>query len=527
MTDLAGARTFGDVLRGNAAERAEKAAFETLDGKPVSFGELNRRVNALNNALAALDVRKGARVALLAKNRTEYVEVYGLSKSGLIVVPLNWRLASGELVNLISHSAPEVLIVDEQHRQLAESIRAQLPSVKHFILVGGAADGWESYEDLIQRSSDAEPAVQAEPEDVLCLIYTSGTTGAPKGVAMTHSGVMGNCAAAAHELRLTETDITMAVMPLFHAGGMWYHLFPSFACGTTSLLLADFDPGTILRELQARRITNVHLAPTMIAALLSLPAAASADLSSVRILFYAASSMPPELLRRAMQTFPRCGFVQGYGSTEAGVVTILRADAHRRAMEPGGEYLLASCGQPYPGRLVRLIGDTDSEVSSGEVGEVEVSSPDLMRGYWIDEQATARVLHDKWLRTGDLGRLDAEGFLYIVDRKNDMVITGGENVFPTEVESYLYRDPDIQEAAVFGIPDPVWVERVVAAVVLRPMSTATGEELIGRLRTQLAGYKCPKEIFVVDQLPKSAVGKVLRKELRRNFSDNLQNEREA
>ncbi|QFZ85126.1 AMP-binding protein [Variovorax paradoxus] len=527
MIDQAGAHTFGDVLRANAAARPDKAAFEMLDGEAVNFGDLNRRVNALNNAFAELGACKGARVALLAKNRLEYVEVYGLSKSGLIVVPLNWRLAPGELVNLIRHSAPEVLVVDEHHRLLAESIRNQIPSVKHFVLIGGTAGGWQGYEDLIQRASDAEPVSQALPDDVLCLIYTSGTTGAPKGVAMTHAGVMGNCAAAAQELKLTDADITMAVMPLFHAGGMWYHLFPSFASGTTSLLLSDFDPATILRELQVRRITNVHLAPTMIAALLSNPSAASADLGSVRVLFYAASSMPPELLRRAMQTFPRCGFVQGYGSTEAGVVTILRADAHRRAMEPGGEYLLASCGLPYPGRLVRVVDDAGVELPQGEVGEVEVHSPDLMQGYWLDDQATVRALHGKWLKTGDLGRLDLQGFLYIVDRKNDMVVTGGENVFPTEVESYLYRDQDVEEAAVFGIPDPAWVERVVAAVVLRPGSTATGEELVRRLRTQLAGYKCPKEIFVVNHLPKSAVGKVLRKELRRRFGEEPQKERGA
>lgn len=516
------ARTFGDVLRSCAATWGEKSAFETLGGRKLSYEQLNRRVNALTHAVAAMGVGKGARVALLAKNCPEYVEVYGLSKGGLIVVPLNWRLAAGELLKLIDHSSPEVLVVDEQHLAVAESIRDRLPSVKHLIVLGPARPGWLSYEDLLGAAVDTEPSVQVEPADVLCLIYTSGTTGAPKGVAMTHAGVIGNCAAAAHELRLSPDDITMAVMPLFHAGGMWYHLFPSFACGTTSLLLSDFEPATILRELEARRITNVHLAPTMIAALLAQPTAATADLSSVKVLFYAASSMPPELLRRAMQTFPRCGFAQGYGSTEAGVVTILGAHEHRRAMAADGEHLLSSCGRPYPGRSVRLVDDAGNEVPRGMVGEVEVHSADLMRGYWRDDEATARVLKAGWLRTGDLARVDEEGLLYIVDRKNDMVITGGENVFPTEVESYLYRDPEIQEAAVFGIPDPVWVERVVAAVVLRPGSTATGEELIRRLRVHLAAYKCPKDVFVVNQLPKSAVGKVLRKELRKHFGGDAQ-----
>lgn len=512
-------RTFGEVLRASASAWGSKAAFETLGGRAVSFEQFNLRVNALNHAVAQLGVHKGARVALLSKNCPEYLEVYGLSKSGFIVVPLNWRLAADELVRLIGHSQAEVLVVDEAHWAMAATLRERLGTVKHFITLGTAREGWLSYEAMLANAPDSEPVEQAGPDDVLCLIYTSGTTGVPKGVAMTHAGAIGNGAAAAHELALMPEDRTLAVMPLFHAGGMWYHLFPSFACGTTSLVLADFEPATILRELESRRISNVHLVPTMIAALLAQPLAAQADLSSLRVLFYAASSMPPELLRRAMQTFPKCGFVQGYGSTEAGAITILRAEDHQRALAPQGEHLLGSCGRPYPGRSVRLVDAADAEVPQGTVGEVEVRSPDLMRGYWLDDLATVHVLHGGWLRTGDLGRFDTEGFLYIVDRKNDMVISGGENVFPTEVEAHLYRDPDVQEAAVFGIPDPVWVERVVAAVVLRHGSTVTAEELIGRLRAQLAAYKCPKELFVVEQLPKSAVGKVLRKDLRKRYGE--------
>ncbi|HKU24746.1 MAG TPA: AMP-binding protein, partial [Candidatus Sulfotelmatobacter sp.] len=350
-------QTLGDVLRETASVWPDKIALEMLNGKSVTFDEINRRVNALNNAVFDLGVRKGARVAVLSKNRTEYVESYGLSKSGYIVVPLNWRLTAGELIKLINHSAPEVLIADEHHFQLIESIRDQLSTVRHYILIGGKDQSWHTYEDLLDSAADTEPAVSAEPDDVLCVIYTSGTTGAPKGVALSHAGAVGNCVTAAGELRLTEADVTMAVMPLFHAGGMWYHLFPSLACGTTSLLLSDFDPGKILQELELRQITNVHLAPTMVSAILAHPSATSADLSSVRVLFYAASSMPAEVLRRAMRTFPRCGFVQGYGSTEAGVVTILSAEDHRRAIRDGKEQLLLSCGRPYPRRQVRLVND--------------------------------------------------------------------------------------------------------------------------------------------------------------------------
>ena len=517
MSTLTAAITLGEVLRTNARTFPGKAAFVTLDGRSVSFSAFNDRVNALNNAVAALGAKAGERVAILSKNRPEYVETYGLSKSGLIVVPLNWRLAPAELLRLIRHSEPTLLVVDELHRPLVESIRAEMPSVRHFIVLGGATTGWLGYEQLLAGASRAEPENTAQPQDTLCLIYTSGTTGVPKGVAMTHAGALGNGAVCGEALGLSESDRTMAVMPLFHAGGMWYHLFPSFASGSTTLLLSEFDPAVVLRELQDRKITNVHLVPTMIAALLAHPSAATADLSSLRALFYAASSMPAELLRRAMQTFPHCGFAQGYGSTEGGAVSVLGPQAHKRALEPADEHLLSSCGVPYPRREIRLVDDQGQAVRQGAVGEIEVRSPDLMRGYWRDEAATDRVLQNGWLRTGDLGHFDAEGFLYIVDRKNDMVVTGGENVFPTEVESHLYKDPDVQEAAVFGLPDPVWVERVVAAVVLRPGSAVTSSELVERLRGGLAAYKCPKEIFFTSSLPKNAVGKVLRKDLRQQY----------
>jgi acyl-CoA synthetase (AMP-forming)/AMP-acid ligase II len=274
----------------------------------------------------------------------------------------------------------------------------------------------------------------------------------------------------------------------------------------------------VLRDLAAHRITNVHLVPTMINALLSHPDATTVNLSHLRLLFYAASSMPADLLRQAMRTFSRTSFSQGYGSTEAGVITVFNAHDHRRALEPNHAYLLSSCGRPLPGREVRIVDDAGSGVDRDRIGEIEVRSPDLMRGYWLNDTETQRASRDGWFKSGDLGYLDAEGFLYIVDRKNDLIITGGENVYPTEIEAYLYRDPDVLEAAVFGIPDPRWGEAVVAAVVPRAGSHVSGEDLVFRLRAQLAAFKCPKEIFLVQTLPKNAAGKILRKELRKHYA---------
>ena len=518
MNALQHLRTPGDVFRINASRFAGKPAVESLDGRSsVTFDELNTRVNRLNNAVGALGLTKGDRVAILSKNRPEYLEVFGLGKSGIVIVPLNWRLASAELERLARHSAPRILIADAAYQQEAERLRASVPGIEHLVLLDGATGA--TYEALLASAPAAEPDVHVDPDDLLCLIYTSGTTGDPKGVAVTHAGAIGNCLVAVQDvLGLRETDRTMAVMPLFHAGGMWYHLFPSFAAGCSTLLLSEFDPATVLAQLQARRITNVHLVPTMIGALLAHPSAAQTDLKALRLIFYAASSMPGELLLRALRLFQQSGFVQSYGSTEAGIITRLTPTDHRLALAKGSEQLLSSCGTPLPGREVRIVDDVGVELPVGVVGEVEVRSPHMMRGYWNDESATRKLLNNGWLKTGDLARLDPRGYLSIVDRKNDMVITGGENVYPTEVEAFLYRDPDVLEASVFGVPDPRWVERVVAAVVLRPHAAVSAEELIRRLRVHLAPYKCPKAIYLTDSLPKGPAGKVLRKELRRRYA---------
>ncbi len=522
VSNFTQAVTLGDVLRLNATARPDKIAFSSSDGRSVSFRRFNDRVNRLNNAVAALGLRKGTRIAILARNRQEYVESYGLSKSGLIIVPLNWRLSGAELTRLVADSAPELLIVDEFHRDLVDRHRDAWPSLRHFVLLGPPAhpdERWLAYEALIAAAPATEPNSAALADDVLSLIYTSGTTGAPKGVAMTHAGALGNCRSAALDLLcLTEDDRTMAVMPLFHAGGMWYHLFPSFASGCATLIISGFEPGTVLRELVAHRISNVHLVPSMIGALLSHPDATDVNLSYLRLLFYAASSMPADLLRQAMRTFSRTSFIQSYGSTEAGVITVLNADDHRRALEPDHVRLLSSCGRPLPGREVRIVEDAGGVVDRDRPGEIEVRSPDLMRGYWLNDTETQRALKDGWYKSGDLGYIDAEGYLYIIDRKNDLIVTGGENVYPTEIESYLYRDSDVLEAAVFGIPDPRWVEAVVAAVVLRAGVQVSGEDLINRLRARLATFKCPKEIYLVQTLPKSAAGKILRKELRKQYT---------
>jgi acyl-CoA synthetase (AMP-forming)/AMP-acid ligase II len=506
------AQVIGEVYRRNAGRYGDKPAFIMPDGRACSFAALHQRVTRLCNALAARGLKPGDRVGILSRNRIEYVEGYGVSSAGLIALPLNWRLAPRELQIVLENARPGALIVDASFVPMIEEMRAALPFVRHFIGLDGATPGFESYESMLAEAKALPPDVAVSPEDTACLLYTSGTTGIPKGAELIHRSLLLNCDAAIREMfEYTDNDVTLAPMPFFHVGGMWYHLFPSFAAGCTTVIMPQFDPQGVLELMARHRVTNTHLVPTMIHTLLDQKNLANFDLSALRMMFYAASTMPVELLKRATETFA-CDFAQGYGSTEGGAVTCLTPQDHRHA-RAGHSELLLSCGRPLSHVDIRLAPPENSDDDG--IGEILVKSPMTMARYWQNPQATARAIQDGWLHTGDLGRMDEEGYLYILDRKSDMIVTGGENVYPREVEDVLLQDPDIAEVAVFDLPDPRWVQKVVAAVVLR--NERTPDLILSRAREKLAGYKCPKEIFVTDALPKNAAGKVLRKALRETY----------
>lgn len=507
------AQVIGDVYRRNALRYGDKPAFIMPDGRSRSFAALNERATRLATALLARGLQPGDRVGILSRNRIEYVEAYGVSGAGLIALPLNWRLSPRELQIVLTDAEPAALIVDRSFGPVIAELRATLPFVRVFLLLDDAADGFECYEDIVAAGSTAAPQIAVSPEATACLLYTSGTTGIPKGAELTHRGLLLNCAGAMREMfDYTDADVTLAPMPFFHVGGMWYHLFPSFAAGCTTVIMPQFDPQGVLTLMARHRVTNTHLVPTMIHALLEQPNIEAFDLPALRMVFYAASSMPVETLKRATATFA-CDFAQGYGSTEAGTVTCLTPDDHRRA-RAGHEGLLSACGRPLDGVAVRL--DAPDRGEDGDVGEILVRSPMTMARYWRNPDATAQAIQDGWLRTGDLGRIDGEGYLYILDRKSDMIVTGGENVYPREVEDILLQDAAVLEVAVFDLPDERWVQKVVAAVVPREAGI-DADAVLARAKQRLAGYKCPKQVFVTDSLPKNAAGKVLRKVLREAY----------
>ena len=512
-------QVWGDVARLNASALAAKAAF-ICGGKTTTFAQLNARMNRLCHALAALGLRKGDRVAILSRNRTEYLEAYGVAKSGLIAVPLNWRLAPNELLHPLKDSGSVLLIAEPEFIPAIDSLRTRLQGVAHFVSLGAAQAGWIAYESLLAGAPAHEPQVEVSPQDVQCLMYTSGTTGRPKGAMLTHGGLMRNCRAAMEGvIGYRDDDLLLAVMPFFHVGGMWYYLYAAYTRGCSTAILPEFEPRAVLAALERHRATIVHLVPTMIQRLVDEPSLREFDLSQLRTMYYAASSIPADLLSRAIGVFRHSEFLQSYGSTEAGIITVLTREDHRRAASgPAHEHLLLSCGSVVDGAEVRILGDQASPLGAGAVGEIAVRSDRAMAGYWNNPGATHATVPDGWLRTGDLGRFDADGMLYVVDRKNDMIVSGGENVYPFEVEDALYRVPEILEAAVFGVPDPKWVEKVVAAVVLRPGSQATEGDIVRSVRAGLAAYKCPKNVVFTERLPRNASGKVLKKELRRLFA---------
>ena len=512
--DWASLPVFGDAVSAAAAAFPDKPALVS-EGHSLTFKDINVRMNRLANGLAALGVQPGERIAVLARNRPEAFEVYGASKAGLIVLPLNWRLARDELLHPLTDGEPTVILAAPEFADLIDAMRPQLPFVRFCIRFGSSSSGWIGYEDLLTESSPAETIVQVTSSDPLCLMYTSGTTGKPKGAVLTHGGLMRNCRAAADwMLGLRSSDVALAAMPFFHVGGMWYHLYPAYVSGCTTILASEFSPANILVLMERHGVSYSHFVPTMIGALVNHPNVAKTDLSKLRMVYYAASSMPVELLRQAMAIFPHCEFMQGYGSTEAGMVTALTAEDHRQAAASDDrKALLSSCGRPLYCEVDILDAD-----STG-IGEIAVRSDRTMAGYWRNPTATNAVMNGGWLRTGDLGTLDKNGYLTIADRKHDMIVSGGENIYPREVEDALLQDPCVLEAAVFGLPDPHWVEKVAAAVVLRPGHSSTPDEMRDLVRSRLAGYKCPKQIFVCDDLPKSGAGKVLKKQLRQIYGN--------
>ena len=516
--------TFADIIYRNALLYPNQEAF-VCGTERITFSEFNVRVNNLIHALHDMGVKKGDVIGVLSWNCLDYVDVYGAAmKGGFIVSPFNPRLQASELDYLLNYSEANTLFVGPELVEVVESLRPRLSRVKHFISFEGSAPNMIAYRDLLATHSREEPDIQVEEDDPLAIIYTSGTTGVPRGALYTQRRFLDDTRTLVIIMGLQPRDKHIQIMPLFHIGG-GTHFRAFFYIGGTTVIMPQrsFDPAATLQVIQDEKATDIDIVATHLVAMLALPDLDKYDLSSLKRMWYAASPMPVEVLKRGMKTWGPI-FAQAYGETESGpaITDLPRQDHCVLDKPPEEQKILASAGRPSIGVHVRVVDDKDNDVKTGEVGEIIVQSKHIMVEFWHKPDETRETLINGWLHTGDMGTYDEKGYVYIVDRKRDMIISGGENIYPREVEETIYQHPSVLEAAVIGIPDPYWVEKVHAVVTLKEGASLTEQELIDFCKQTLARYKAPKSVEFVDALPKNPAGKILKRELREKYRKGLQ-----
>jgi long-chain acyl-CoA synthetase len=507
-------QTLKEMINTNAQRYADKTALVGED-RSYTFEEVNRRINSLVHALADLGVEKGDRVGILAYNCPQYFEVFGLAKAGRICVPLNHRSVGRELAYLINNSGLNTLIVGSEFVDVVKSIRHELEEVRNLICLDAETEGMASYEELISSYPSDEPADEVAADEPAALYYTSGTTGHPKGATHTHKSLLAEI--AVHQGSFSPDDVVLCVMPFFHVGGSAAHLFPAFAYGATSVIHNGFNETDVLEAIAKRRVTYVGLVPAMIIRLLEHPDLDEYELSSLRTIMYVGAPMPPEALKRGLARFGQV-FSQLFGQTETLNVAVLKKEDHKLEGSAREVKKLESAGQPFGHGEMRIVDQQGRDVPPGEVGEILARSDRMMIGYWGAPEDTAETIEeDGWLHTGDVGRLDEDGYVYLVDRQKDMIISGGENIYSREVEDVLYMHAAVLEAAVVGVPDKKWGESVKAVVVLKDGVEVSEEELIDFCKEHLASYKKPRSVEFRDALPKTGSGKIKKAEIREGY----------
>ncbi|CAG0947728.1 fatty-acyl-CoA synthase [Anaerolineae bacterium] len=505
--------TLKDMIVASAQKYPNKTAF-IFEGKRLTFAEVNQRINRLNNALRDLGVVKGDRVGILAYNCSQYFEVFGVAKAGRICVPLNFRSVGREIAYQINDSEINTLIVEKEFVPVVNSIRSEITGVKNFICLDAVVENMLSYEELLNRASASEPTDQVKSDDPCVLYYTSGTTGRPKGAIHTHKSMIAEAQVPFREI--SADDVALCVMPFFHVGGSAAHMIPAFAVGATMVIQKKFDETLVLETIAKEKMSYVYLVPAMMLRILGHPNLGDYDLGSLKTLAFTGAPMPLEAYKKGLA---RLGpiFIQFLGQTETLNLTVFRKQENRVVGSPKEMKRLESAGKPFRDGEIRIVDEQGRDVPVGAVGEIVAHSDRMMQGYWKMPKETAETICDGWLHTGDMARMDEDGYIYIVDRKKDMIISGGENIYSREVEEILYLHPAVLEAAVIGVPDAKWGEAVKAIVVLKPGACVTEEEIIDFCKSNLASYKKPRSVEFRDSLPKTGSGKIRKAEMREAY----------
>ena len=509
--------TLADITRAHAHLRPDDQAMLYInDGRTWTFAQLDAESNRVAQALSASGITAHDLVAYLDKNSPEYfLTLYGGAKLNAVSTAVNWRLAPPEAEYILNNSEAKVLIIGEEFLGLLSQIT--LHHINQVIVIGDAQDsGYPTWDQWLAGHDDIDPQVVISPDDSCYQLYTSGTTGLPKGVELTHNNLICTVRDGFVVVNMGSNSTNLTCMPLFHISGSAWGVLGTY-WGARTVLLREPDLMTILRAIPEQHITHTIFVPAVLQFLLALPAIRETNLSSMQSLTYGASPITESVLVDGIKTFG-CEFTQAYGLTETtGAICLLLAEDHN----PGGPraHLLRSCGKPVLNHEVKIMdAGTLEPVTDGAVGEIWIKGPQVMKGYWKNPDATAKAFVGEWFRSGDAGYIK-EGYVYIHDRVKDMIISGGENIYPAEIENVLMRHDSINDAAVIGIPDERWGESV-KAIIVKSDEALTEEVVIGYCHTLLAGYKCPKSIDWIDALPRNPSGKILKAELRKPYWAN-------
>ncbi len=507
----------GEMLSRRARIHPDREALVFQDRR-YTYREFDSRTDKLANALYKRNIKKGSKVAQLLFNCSELVEAYfAVCKLGAVNVPLNFRLKGAEILYQLENSETELLIFGEEFTPVVEEIKGEIPQVILVCVGENVPEYAEAYEELLQSGEDRPPGIAVYDDDPGFIMYTSGTTGKPKGAVLTHKNQMMNVINCTIELltvvKEVEDQRVQFVGPLFHEAALALALVSVF-WGATLCILKFFEPEKIMQQIQEEKITTTFLPPVMSTFLLNTVDVSKYDLSSLRIYISGAAILPTETRRQIESAFPNVNLFDVFGQTEMSpVTTILKPEDSRRKT--------ASVGKAVINVEIRVVDDQDNDVPVGEVGEIVYRGPTVMKEYYRNPEATEETLRGGWFHSGDLVRQDEEGFYYVVDRKKDMIISGGENIYPAEIEEVLYQNPKILEAAVIGVYDEVWGESVMAVVVPKPGEELTKQEVIDWCAERLASYKKPKHVDFVEALPRNAAMKVLKTELRAKYGKSV------
>jgi long-chain acyl-CoA synthetase len=501
----------GAIVRYHAKKQPDALSL-VLGDRTLTWAQLLSRSAQVAQGLKRAGVKAQDRVAFLDKNGIEHFEVfYGCALLNAVSVDINWRLAAPEVLFIVNDSQAEVLIVGQEFVPVLDAIIGELTRVKTIIVIGGHSNH-DDYERWVNAQSATDPKAPTKSSDVAFQLYSSGTTGRPKGVMLTNDNFFALLPAAQKIWHMSDKTINLVAMPLFHIGGGGWATAGQY-CGARSIIMRDINPAEILAWIEKYRITHAFMVPALLQFALAMPNIGTTDFSSLELIAYGASPISESVLEGAIKAF-KCPFMQVYGLTETtGVVTVLGPEDHDLSSANKGR--LRSCGKPFTGIELRIVdSDTAKDVPLGEVGEIWIRSRQVMKGYWNMPEETAKsIVKGQWFRSGDAGYFDKDGYVYIFDRVKDMIVSGGENVYPAEVENALMAHPAIADVAVIGVPDEKWGEVPMALVVRKPDTQVTENEILAFARERLAGFKTPKTVDWIEVLPRNPSGKILKKDL--------------